>query len=185
MKKKLKIAMYVSSNASQAGGDKEHILNLSTYLNDKGHKVDIYGPINNIYPFKNYFPITESIFLPGKNNVAVNIPLRESKEIIHKINLRKYDIIHIHDVFFWYLPLRLLYPRKKVFITFHGYETQFPPSRSAIWQRRLAAKLTSGNICVGDYIGKWYGIKPTLVTYGATDLGQRSIGHWPRLGRSS
>jgi len=99
MKKKLKIAMYVSSNASQAGGDKEHILNLSTYLNDKGHKVDIYGPINNIYPFKNYFPITESIFLPlpGKNNVAANIPLRESKEIIHKINLRKYDIVHIHD----------------------------------------------------------------------------------------
>jgi len=32
------------------------------------------------------------------------------------------DIIHIHDVFIWYLPFRLLFPRKdNVFITFHGY----------------------------------------------------------------
>ena len=98
----------------------------------------------------------------------------------HRDLIQSADIIHIHDVFFWYLPLRLLYPRKKVFITFHGYETKFPLSRSAIWQKRLAARLTAGNICVGDYIGKWYGIKPTLVTYGATDLGQRPIGPWPK-----
>lgn len=77
------------------------------------------------------------------------------------------DIVHIHDVFFWYLPFRLLYPSKPVYITFHGYETKFPPTFSAILQKRLAAWLTWGNICVGKYISRWYGIKPTFVTYGA------------------
>ncbi len=98
----------------------------------------------------------------------------------HQHLIDQADIIHVHDVFFWYLPFKFLYPFKKVFVTFHGYETKFPPSKSAIWQRRLAATLTAGNICVGDYIAKWYGIKPTLVTYGATDLGHRPIGPWPR-----
>jgi glycosyltransferase involved in cell wall biosynthesis len=27
-----------------------------------------------------------------------------------------------------------------------------------------------GNICVGDFISKWYGTKPTFVSYGAVDL---------------
>ncbi len=83
--------------------------------------------------------------------------------------LREADIIHIHDVFFWFLPFRLLFPRKKVFITFHGYETKFPIALSAIIQRRVASWLTAGNISVGDFISKWYGIKPTYVTYGAAD----------------
>jgi glycosyltransferase involved in cell wall biosynthesis len=106
----------------------------------------------------------------------------------HRSLITQVDILHIHDVFFWYLPFKLLRPSKKVFITFHGYETKFPPSRSAIWQKRLAAALTAGNICVGDYIGKWYGIKPTLVTYGATD---QKLLPWPKkpaviiLGRPS
>lgn len=83
--------------------------------------------------------------------------------------LSQADIIHIHDVFFWFLPFRLLFPFKKVFITFHGYETDFPPKPSAISQRRLAVLLTQGNICVGDFIQKWYGVRPTITTYGAVD----------------
>lgn len=83
--------------------------------------------------------------------------------------IKKADVVHCHDVFFWYLPLRLIYPRKKVYVTFHGYETFFPIKSSAIFVRELSEKLTSGNICVGDYIKKWYGTSPTYVTYGAQD----------------
>lgn len=106
----------------------------------------------------------------------------------HRDLIQTADIIHIHDIFFWYLPFKLLFPGKPVFITFHGYETKFPPSASAIFQKRLAAKLTSGNICVGDYISKWYGIKPTLVTYGATDQERLPLPQKPAaiiLGRHS
>lgn len=123
MKKKLKIAMFFSSNASQAGGDKEHILNLSTYLINKGHKIDIYGPKNNIYPFKNYFKITKSIFLPlpGWNNVSVNTPIKEGRIITNEINKRNYDIIHIHDPHTPFFTYELMREVKGIKIaTFHN-----------------------------------------------------------------
>lgn len=83
--------------------------------------------------------------------------------------IEKADIVHCHDVFFWYLPLRIIYPRKKVYITFHGYETVFPVSAKSIFIRKLSEKLTSGNICVGNYIKKWYGTKPDFVIYGGVN----------------
>ncbi|OGU85579.1 MAG: hypothetical protein A2W11_05305, partial [Ignavibacteria bacterium RBG_16_35_7] len=82
--------------------------------------------------------------------------------------LKSADIIHIHDVFIWFLPTSFLLPFKKVFMTFHGYES-YPLSKKAIFYRRLASWFTQGNICVGNFIPKWYGIKPTIVTYGAVD----------------
>ena len=81
--------------------------------------------------------------------------------------IKQADIIHIHDVFFWFLPFRLPYWTKKVYITFHGWEGVCPiPFKNILW-RKLAEKLTRGNICVGDFISKWYGTKPDFVTYGA------------------
>lgn len=76
------------------------------------------------------------------------------------------DVIHCHDVLFWYLPFRFLFPWKKVFVTFHGYETKFPPRFGAIIMRRLSNFLANGSINVGDYIEKWYGTKADYVTYG-------------------
>lgn len=76
------------------------------------------------------------------------------------------DIIHAHDVFIWYLPLRFLLVTKKIFTTFHGYEGVFPPAEKAKLIRRLTKKLSWGTINVGDFIEKWYGTKPDFVTYG-------------------
>lgn len=87
----------------------------------------------------------------------------------HKKLIEKADIVHCHDVFFWYLPLRIIFPRKKVFITFHGYETVYPPKLSAIFIRKLSEKLSNGNIAVGKYIEKWYGTKASAIIYGAFD----------------
>ncbi|MGI5826479.1 MAG: glycosyltransferase family 4 protein [Patescibacteria group bacterium] len=77
------------------------------------------------------------------------------------------DIVHCHDVFFWYIPFRFLYPVKKVFVTFHGWEGVFPPRLSAKIVRKLSEKLSFGNICIGDYILKWYKTNPDIVSYGA------------------
>ncbi|HVZ66830.1 MAG TPA: glycosyltransferase, partial [Patescibacteria group bacterium] len=79
------------------------------------------------------------------------------------------DVVHCHDVFFWYLPFRFLFPRKRIFTTFHGYETNFPPTLKAKAIRKLSELLSNGNICVGDYIKKWYGTKTNFITYGGTD----------------
>lgn len=83
------------------------------------------------------------------------------------------DLIHCHDVFIWYLPMRFLHLKKPVYTTFHGWEGVFPPRKKAILIRKLAEKLSWGNICVGDYIAKWYGTKPDYVTYGGVNLDQR------------
>ena len=81
--------------------------------------------------------------------------------------LRDADIIHIHDVFFWFLPFRLPFWFKKVFMTFHGYEGSDAPKWKQIFWHKLAAWLTKGNICIGDFHKKWYGVKPDFVSYGA------------------
>ena len=88
----------------------------------------------------------------------------------HKELIRNADIVHAHDVFFWYLPFRFLYPAKPIYTTFHGYETKFPPAKKAIFVRKISEKLSWGNICVGEYIGKWYGTTPTYTTYGGVEL---------------
>ena len=92
----------------------------------------------------------------------------------HRQLIEESDIVHCHDVFFWYLPLRFLYPTKKVFTTFHGWEGVFPPTYKAKWVRKLSEKLSWGNICVGDYIKKWYGTKADYVIYGGTSSPRRS-----------
>jgi glycosyltransferase involved in cell wall biosynthesis len=79
------------------------------------------------------------------------------------------DIVHIHDVFIWYLPFRVLFPKKKVYITFHGWEGKFPPTAWSIFNKRIANKLTNGSIAVGKYIEKWYGIKANHIIYGGVN----------------
>jgi len=82
--------------------------------------------------------------------------------------LFKADLIHIHDVFIWYLPLRIIFPTKPVYVTFHGYESYPVNFKSKIY-RKIAEKLCRGNICIGRFMKKWYGTKPSIVTYGAVD----------------
>lgn len=85
----------------------------------------------------------------------------------HLYLINNADIIHIHDVFFWFLPFRLPYFFKKVFITFHGYEgSDLPTNRQVFWHR-LASWLTRGNICIGDFHRKWYKVRPDYVSHGA------------------
>jgi glycosyltransferase involved in cell wall biosynthesis len=85
------------------------------------------------------------------------------------------DVIHIHDVFWWYWPIKLLLPHKKVFMTFHGFEAGKLPTRKAVRARKIAERLTRGNICIGSWIQKWYGTKPTVVLYGGTRCEARSV----------
>jgi len=80
------------------------------------------------------------------------------------------DLVHIHDVFIWYLPFRFLFPNKKVFITFHGWEGKWPLPMWIIINKRVANYLCNGSIAVGKYIEKYYKIKCNFVIYGATTL---------------
>ncbi len=79
------------------------------------------------------------------------------------------DIVHIHDVFFWFLPFRLPYWSKKVFVTFHGWEGVYPILWKNIVIRKVSEWMAKGNICVGEFIKKYYGTKPDYVIYGAAE----------------
>jgi glycosyltransferase involved in cell wall biosynthesis len=84
--------------------------------------------------------------------------------------IKNTDLIHIHDVFIWYLPFRFLFPFKPVYMTYHGWEGKLPVPISSLIQKKLAYYLTKGTICVGAYLEKYYGIKAIQISYGGTDI---------------
>ena len=87
--------------------------------------------------------------------------------------IKKADIVHIHDVFVWYLPFRFLFPRKKVFSTFHGWEGAYPVPVKNKLLRQLGAKLSTDYICGGKFIEKYYGIKADKVVLAPFDVPKR------------
>lgn len=86
------------------------------------------------------------------------------------INLiKKSDIVHIHDVFIWYWPFRIIFPYKKVFVTNHGQWGKYPLTFMDVLQKRISRKCSDGVISIGEYIDKNYGIKSDVLAYGATE----------------
>jgi glycosyltransferase involved in cell wall biosynthesis len=152
------------------GGVEKHVFEISRILIKKGHRVSVVTE-GHAQSLKEYEVI--------KGIRVYRIPnLREGKnkkfEIwkwlwINKKLIKNADIIHCHDVFFWYLPFRFLFPFKKVCTTFHGYEG-YPLKTSSILMHKISEKLSMGNICVGDFIKKWYGTRPTYTEYGGVGI---------------
>jgi len=153
------------------GGVEKHVFEISKRLTTLGHKVTIISEgkmSKDILNFEKFFRIKVIKIDAGKNE-------KKKKFIIWKWfwknrNLiNEADLIHCHDVFYWYLPFRFLYFKKPIFTTFHGYE-EYPVRKSAVLVRKISEKLSWGNICIGDFIKKWYGTKPSFISYGAVDI---------------
>ncbi len=114
--------------------------------------------------------------LNGVNVVRIPVSLSEKNKkfeiwkwmIKNRSLLKEFDIIHIHDVFFWIIPLIFFLDRKKIFITFHGYES-YPIKFSSKIQKKIAARYCSGSIAVGEFINKWYGIASNAVIIGGIE----------------
>src|SRR5258708_5371697 len=156
------------------GGVEKHVLEVSLRLRKKGHKVII---ITEQHDTK----LKETELYMGL--MIYRIPYTASwrkKFTIWKWLFKKYflfrqaDIIHCHDVFYWFMPFKILFPQKPVFITFHGYES-YPVSQKAKLIRSVSEHLAMGNICVGKFIAKWYGTKPTYIIYGGVSTVKREI----------
>ena len=151
------------------GGVENHVYNLSLELIKKGFKVRV---ITEQYD-KN-LKLAESI--DGIEITRIPYSSLQSKRALwafmdtQKKVFRKAGIIHVHDVFWWYLPLRLLQVNNNVFTTFHGYEPGgYPPVRNKI-HRKIVEILSSKTICIGDFMRKWYWANPDLLLYGASRL---------------
>lgn len=158
------------------GGVEKHVLEISRELVARGHTVTVVTErYSKDLPIRDYLGTIRIFRIPIGNNVwfkkfTIWWWLMRNNQII-----RKADVIHCHDVFFWFIPFHFLFPKKPVYTTFHGYEGRYPPSQNAILVRRLSAYLSKGNISVGDYIAKWYGTKADYVTYGGVDTSKSQI----------
>lgn len=153
----------------EIGGVEKHVFEISKLLIKKGHHVTV------ITEGRKGFLSQETIdgidvrrIFVGEDSVSKKFIIWKSL-LQYKDLIQKADVIHCHDVFFWYLPFRFLYPHKSVYTTFHGYES-YPITQKATRMRKLSEKLSWGNICIGDFIKKWYGTNPTYVSYGAVTL---------------
>ncbi len=152
------------------GGVEKHLLHLSKELINRGYNVSLLTwsfdkelpkeeNIDGIKVFRFSYPVIKFL----------GLPIIWIKFLTGYFRLIKgSDIVHIHDVFVWFLPLRLIFPFKKLFITFHGYPS-YPLSKTAIVFQKMAEFMSQGNICIGDFVRRWYGTNPTIVSYGAVD----------------
>jgi len=172
MAKNINIIFLTRSYYPNIGGVEKHIYKISRVLAKKGYKITIItentivGPVNQ---FDYKINGVKVIRIPvGRNNWFKKFRIWKwmwnNKELLFSS-----DIIHCHDVFYWYLPLSIINPMKDVFTTFHGYEG-YPVKRKVIIYRKIFEYMSTRTICVGDFMRKWYHANPTKVIYGGVDL---------------
>ncbi|MBT3512297.1 MAG: glycosyltransferase family 4 protein [Candidatus Pacebacteria bacterium] len=161
------------------GGVETHVRALNKELIKEGHQVSV---LTQRYD-KNLLS-QETIDQVEVNRI--DLERSYSNKLIEKLGiwqqvakksalLLKADMIHVHDVYWWLLPLLPLF-WSKIYLTFHGWEGQFPVPLKNKLARWCWSKLALKTIHVGDYIQDFYWDKPDLVIYGGTEfLSKRSI----------
>lgn len=142
------------------GGVETHVRILTQELEKRGHEVKELSLENAMKPYGGQ----------SSRGLSSGSKLNAWKYLwVRRDQILNADIVHIHDVFWWYLPFRFFFLTKSVFTTFHGWEGEYPPSRSAIFQKRIAQKLSRGTIGIGTFFEKWYGVSPDSVSWGVLD----------------
>jgi glycosyltransferase involved in cell wall biosynthesis len=166
----MKILFLTHYYAPHIGGVEKHAAEVAKALIKKGHKVTVltekHDPslksweiIDTVKVVRFSYPHIKVVGL-----LAIWLSIWKNRKLVTDA-----DIVHIHDVFIWYLPFRFLYPKKAVYTTFHGWEGIWPIPKFNIFLKQLAAKYSTGTIAIGKYIEKYYGIKSDRVMYGGKD----------------
>ena len=164
---KMNIIFFAKYYFPHIGGVEKHAREVAELLVKKGHQV-------SVFTLKHESKLTD---IETKGGVKIlRLPYSENKfsiwkNLLQKKHLiKKADIIHCHDVLFWYLPFKLLYFFKKVFVTFHGWEGKYPIPFKYKFIRKINEILASGNICIGDYLPIHYGTKANFISYGGVSF---------------
>ena len=152
------------------GGVEKHIQFLSKELLKDHHKITVITSLHD--PSLKAHEIIDGIEV-----FRISVPKIKILGLLDiwclLIKLRKLiniaDIIHIHDVFIWVLPLRLIHFKKQFYLTHHGWEGEYPIPFNKILIKKLSNALSTKSMAVGHYIEKYYGIKTNSITYGAVN----------------
>ncbi len=165
----MKILFFARLFYPHIGGVEKHVLKISKILINKGYTVTVIT--------ENYQSLPPTAKFEGINIIRINAgsndwfkKFRVWRELFkHFQIIKNADIVHCHDIFFWYLPFRFIFPFKNNYVTFHGYEGNNIPNTRSIFMHKLAEKFSNGNLCIGNFYKKWYGTNATLVSFGAVD----------------
>ena len=162
----MKIVFFARFFYPHIGGVEKHVMEISKILINKGHTVSVITEqLVDTKVKEEIDGITIYRVTTGGDDWFKKFRIWRGMWDLKNV-IEDADIIHCHDIFFWYLPFRFLYPSKPVYSTFHGFE-KFPVPPKAIIVRKFSEKLSFGNICIGDYLSHWYRTKPDYVMYGA------------------
>ena len=161
---------------SHVGGIEKHIDEISKILVKRGHLVSVMTTRHNA-ELRTHEPVHGyNIIRFDQPNIKYLGLIYTWFWIVKNINLFiKSDIVHIHDVFIWYWPLRVLLPFKKVFITYHGQWGKYPIPYVDILQKKIGRYFSNGVISIGKYIDKYYGIKSDIISYGGVNLPNNKV----------
>ncbi len=153
------------------GGVERQVWELSRRLVEKGHQV-------TVVTTKHKRELKTSETIDGVKIIRLTpLPLKYfgllsiwAWMIGHLKLFKSADIVHAHSVLIWYWPLKLLLPKKPVYVTFHGWEGIYPIPKKNILIRKIDAAVAKKNITIHDYVAKHYGIKADKIVYPALDL---------------
>ncbi|MCX7014575.1 MAG: glycosyltransferase family 4 protein [Candidatus Sumerlaeota bacterium] len=164
--------VFVVRRFDTIGGVERHVQRLARELSARGIRVTVFTEAADNRRRADPGPGVRVVRFGPFHNRYLRTLAMQLRLLFHLPTLLRASLIHCHDSYpfaLWYLPFRFLLFWKRVYVTFHGYEGNVPPLRQDVWLRRVTEWLTRGNICVGDYIQKWYGTKADYITYGAID----------------
>ncbi len=146
------------------GGVEIHLKEVSALLTRMGHEVSIVTRQHDKkLALKAEYDNVKVYRIPFQENVTKKETWNEIKNYSKVIT--DADVVHVHDVFWWILPFYIKI-RKKVFTTFHGWETMYPIPSNSKTHRFLTALLSKKTVHVGHFIQKFYWDKPNFVVYG-------------------
>lgn len=123
----MKILFVTKYYLPRVGGVEKQVSGLSEQLIKKGHSV-------TVLTTKFDASLKEKEKIDGVNVLRGNFPRIKYFGLIyiwfwfifHISLIDKFDIVHFHGDFIWYWPLRILLPKKPVYVTFHGWEGIYP-----------------------------------------------------------
>lgn len=156
------------------GGVEKHVNKITRELLDKKKLVTIVTELHDTrLKRKEQFQRHTIYRIPvGKNNFFKKFHIWFW--FLKNISLiRNADIIHMHDVAYWLLPFKFIFPNKRFYVTFHGYE-DYPIRKKWIVQRKIIEQLVDGSICIGEFMKKWYKAEPSKILYGGSDYQKSS-----------
>lgn len=160
------------------GGVETHVSAVSQELLKRGHEVsvltqrhDVSLPYSEVIDEVKITRIDTEIKHYSKINYKITVWKQVAK---HSQLLLKADVIHVHDVYWWLIPLLPLF-WTKIFLTFHGWEGVYPVPWSHKLARWLWSKLALKTVHVGKYIQEFYWDEPDAITYGGVDVKKESL----------